>query len=175
MKSKILITGPPKCGKSTLISELLKYFFNKNYTIHGFLTPELRKEGKRVGFDIEDIHSRKRGKLARIVNYNSDYKLGKYCVFLEELEEMISNLEIIDIKNIDLLVIDEIGKMELYSRKFHDYLKRIFISEVTILATIGLKLKHPIKNFLLNLSNIKVFNLNQQNFQNTYHEVISKL
>jgi len=175
MKPKILITGPPRCGKSTLISELLKYFFNKNYTIHGFLTPDVKEEGKRIGFDVEDIHSGRSGKLARIGNYSSAYKLGKYCVFLEELEDIISKLEIIDINHIDLLIIDEIGKMELYSRKFQNYLNRIFISEIAILSTIGLKLKHPIKNFILNLPNVNVFNLNKQNYQKTYQEVISKI
>ena len=59
MKSKFLITGPPRCGKSTLISRLIDYLLNK-YTIQGFLTPEVRKEGKRIGFDIYDIYSKKR-------------------------------------------------------------------------------------------------------------------
>ncbi|MFX1313261.1 MAG: nucleoside-triphosphatase, partial [Promethearchaeota archaeon] len=104
-----------------------------------------------------------------------DYKLGKYCVFLEELDEIISKLEIIDIKYIDVIVIDEIGKMELYSRKFQDYLNKIFSIEVAILATIGLNLNHPIKDYILNLENITIFNLNQRNFHKTYLQVISKI
>ena len=46
MSKKILITGPPRCGKSTLISKLLSYYFKKNYVIWGFQTPEARKGGK---------------------------------------------------------------------------------------------------------------------------------
>ncbi len=175
MKPKILITGPPRCGKSTLISELLDYFFNKNYTIHGFLTPEVREEGKRIGFDIKDIYSEERGKLARIGNFDTYHKLGKYSVFVGELEEMISKLETIEFKEIDLLVIDEIGKMELYSKKFKNFIRNIFSSDVSILATIGLKLKHPIKDFILNLPNVSIFSLNRQNFQVTYQKIVSKI
>ena len=175
MKPKILITGLPRCGKSTLISTLLEYFSEKNYTIHGFLTPEVKEENKRIGFDIKDIYSKEHGKLARIGNYNTKYKLGKYSVFVEELEEMISKLEIIEFNKIDLLVIDEIGKMEIFSKKFQNFIKRIFTSNGTILATIGLKLKHPIKDFILNLPNVNIFNLNRQNFQKTCQEVISKI
>ncbi|GAH85681.1 unnamed protein product, partial [marine sediment metagenome] len=55
---KILITGPPRCGKSTLISKLIEYYNNKkDYTIYGFLTPEIRERGNRIGFNIVDIYS----------------------------------------------------------------------------------------------------------------------
>jgi len=175
LKPKVLITGPPRCGKSTLISKSLDYFSEMNYTIHGFLTPEVREEGKRIGFDIKDIYSKEHGKLARIGNYNTKHKLGKYSVFVGDLEEMISKLEIIEFKEIDLLVIDEIGKMELCSKKFQNFIRNIFSSDVAILATIGLKLKHPIKDFILNLPNISIFSLNRQNFQKTYQEIVSKI
>ncbi|MFW9988471.1 MAG: nucleoside-triphosphatase, partial [Candidatus Odinarchaeota archaeon] len=51
MTKKILITGPPRCGKSTLISKLINYYTNeKNFMIFGFLTPEVRERGNRIGF-----------------------------------------------------------------------------------------------------------------------------
>ncbi|MFX1571422.1 MAG: NTPase [Promethearchaeota archaeon] len=175
MKPKILITGPPRCGKSTLISKLLDYFNKLNYTIHGFLTPEIRKKGNRIGFDIKDIYSQEYRKLARIGNYDTKYKVGKYSVFVEELEEMISKLELIEFNEINLLVIDEIGKMELYSKKFQNFIRNIFSSDVTILATIGLKLKHPVKNFILDLPNVSIFNLNHQNFQEIYQKIVFKI
>jgi nucleoside-triphosphatase len=60
MDEKILITGPPRCGKSTLISRLIKYYsVEKNYKVYGFLTPEVREKGNRIGFDIMDIASGK--------------------------------------------------------------------------------------------------------------------
>ncbi len=173
MNRKILITGPPRCGKSTLISKLIEYYTIKNYSIYGFLTPEVKKSGNRIGFDIQDIFLKKREKFARIGNYNTPYKLGKYGIFLEGLEKIISNLETILHHEINLFVVDEIGKMELFSKKFQEFITRIFASNLSIIATIGLTVKHPIKNHLLNLPYVKLFNLDRLNFQKTYQKIIS--
>jgi nucleoside-triphosphatase len=175
MNRKILITGPPRCGKSTLISKLIEYYTIKNYSIYGFLTPEVKKSGNRIGFDIQDIFLKEREKFARIGNDNTPNKLGKYGIFLEGLEKIISNFETIILHEIDLFVVDEIGKMELFSKKFQDFITRIFASNLSILATIGLTVKHPIKDHLLNLPYVKLFNLDRSNFQKTYQKIILML
>ena len=173
MIKKILITGPPRCGKSTLIVKLIEYFSNRNYTIHGFLTPEVRKDGNRIGFDIEDINSGERRKLARIGNYNTKYKLGRYHIFLEEFENLISKLEDIVFHKRELLVIDEIGKMELFSRKFQNLITEFFHSDIKIIATIGQKIQHSLKDSLLKIPDIVVFSLSRQNQQEIFEKIIA--
>lgn len=173
MNVKILITGPPRSGKSTLITKLIKYFNEKQMSIFGFLTPEVRKGNKRIGFDIEDIYTKERVKLARINKSNSDYRLGKYSVSITGLERIISNIENIKFTEKDILVIDEIGKMELFSEKFQDFVLHMFSSNLTIVATIGLTVKHPIKDHLLHIPDVKLFTLVHKNFQNLFQEIIS--
>ena len=173
MSSKILITGPPRCGKSTLISKLIKYLSERNSIIYGFLTPEVREHGNRIGFDIVDIFSEEKSQLARVGNFNTKFKLGKYNVFIEEFDRYIENTLKIEGKTVDLIVIDEIGKMELFSEKFQDFIKMIFTSDIAIIATIGLNLNHPLKTYLLNLPSILLMNLNRQNSQRIFKEVIS--
>lgn len=174
MIEKILITGPPRCGKSTLISKLIEYYTTKkNYVIYGFLTPEVRRDGNRVGFDVVDIYSGTRSHLARIGDSKTKYRVGKYRVFIEEFDKYIEDALNIEEKTIDLCVIDEIGKMELFSRKFQTFIKSIFTSKIPILATIGLKLNHPLKNYLLNLPSVLLLNLNRRNYQLIFEKVIS--
>ncbi len=173
MRSKILITGPPRSGKSTLISKIIEYYSKKNYVIYGFLTPEVRMGGKRVGFDFEDIYSGKRNKLARAGNYKTQFKLGRYSIFIKEFDQMISKLEEVEIQKIDILIIDEIGKMEFFSKKFQEFIKKQFQLDLPIVATVGQKLQHPIKNFILKLSKVNLFNLNRQNQQRVFQKIIS--
>ena len=64
MSTKILIIGRPRCGKSTLISRLIDFYDGKR-NIYGFLSPEVRANNQRIGFDIEDIRTKQRIELAR--------------------------------------------------------------------------------------------------------------
>jgi nucleoside-triphosphatase len=174
MNKKILITGPPRCGKSTLITKLIKYYIHqKNYTTYGFLTPEVREGGNRIGFDIVDIFSGAFNQLARVGNYNTKHKVGKYNVFVENLDEFINNNLDLSKKSLDLIIIDEIGKMELFSKNFQNYIKKIFSLDLPIIATISLKLNHPLKNYLMNLAFVEVLTLNRQNSQIIFEKVTS--
>ena len=179
MTSKILITGPPKCGKSTLISKLIEHYSKKNYIVRGFTTPEIKEKNNRIGFDIFDIFSGKKGKLARIGSYKTRFKLGKYSIFIEEFEEMIKeSLENLissseTAKPVDLICLDEIGKMELFSEKFQALIKKLFQSNISIIATIGQKIQHPVKDYILNLPGVFLFNLTRQNQQMIYDKIVS--
>ncbi len=174
MKKKILITGPPRCGKSTLISKLINYFTHeKDFIIYGFLTPEVREANNRIGFDIVDIFSGDISKLARVGDYKTRNQVGKYNVFVRNLNKFIEDKLDLDGKSLDLVIIDEIGKMELFSKKFQYFIKKIFTLDLTIIATIGLKVSHPLKNYLINLPSVELLTLNRQNSQIIFKKLIS--
>ncbi|MFX1410740.1 MAG: NTPase [Promethearchaeota archaeon] len=173
MNRKILITGPPRSGKSTLIVKLIEHFHNRNYKIHGFLTPEVRKDDNRIGFDFESIKTNEIGKLARIGNYKTKYKLGRYCIFIEEFDKLISKLEDIDPKVVDIIIIDEIGKMELFSKNFQNLIKKFFHSDIKIIATIGQRIQHPLKDYLLKIPEVVLFTLTRQNYQEIFKKIIA--
>jgi len=122
---KIFITGKPGSGKTTIIEKIVEKLENK---ITGFYTKELRENGKRVGFEIITLKSKKREILAH-VNTNSKFKVGKYKVNITGFEKLIEKeFSNFTIENTGLIIIDEVGKMELFSRKFTQYLKEILLS-----------------------------------------------
>ncbi|TFG00474.1 MAG: hypothetical protein EU541_02230 [Promethearchaeota archaeon] len=173
MSFKILITGPPRCGKSTLIRKLLIQL-NEDHSLYGFLTPEVRKNGKRIGFDLKDINSGEKIPLARKgKKYDSNYKLGTYNIFIKDFNQYLSKKNYLSTKTpISILIIDEIGKMELFSELFQSILKDIFTSNLPVIATIGRNLNHPIQNFILNIGGVKIYSLNRENQENVLNEVI---
>ncbi|MDL1986092.1 MAG: hypothetical protein LWX08_00310, partial [Deltaproteobacteria bacterium] len=84
MTSKnILVTGPPRCGKSTLIEKVI-LCIEKPMT--GFFTREIKEKGKRVGFSIITLDGKK-GVLAH-QNIRSRCRVGKYGVNLDDIDRI---------------------------------------------------------------------------------------
>lgn len=132
----LLITGKPGVGKTTLIKLLLSETENINYS--GFYTQEIRYKGKRIGFQLIWVPQKTAETLAS-VNIDTPFKLGKYRINKELMDKVA--LRIKGLQNIDVLIIDEIGPMELFSYEF----KRVIIDALRsnnppILGTIQLKL-----------------------------------
>ena len=174
---KILITGPPRCGKTTLVSQISIQLKKMNIKIFGFITTEVKKGQKRIGFRAIDINSKYECWLSRKTNKKTQYMVGSYNVFIGEFEQFLEkSFENFSIDNSNnLIIIDEIGKMELYSKKFISLISEIFKSNNSILATIGQKLRHPVKEMLLQMKNIKIYNLNRNNFNDIKSDLIQNL
>ncbi|XP_031833774.1 cancer-related nucleoside-triphosphatase homolog [Nomia melanderi] len=142
--SRVLLTGPPGIGKTTICKKINSMLKERAYKVDGFYTEEVRnKSGNRIGFDVVLVNrSEKKSTLARAENIlnqsqHTKHKVGKkYHVFLNDFEAAV--LPIFD-SNADILIIDEIGKMELFSQKFHEKVLKVF-SETTndsfVIATI---------------------------------------
>jgi nucleoside-triphosphatase THEP1 len=129
----ILITGPPRCGKSTLIERVVRQL---DRPATGFFTRELRAGGRRVGFAIETLDG-KRGILAH-QDLKSRYQVGRYGVNLADIDG-IAVPSLVPSGPEALVVVDEIGKMECFSRLFRDTLIRVLNSSHRVLGSIALK------------------------------------
>ena len=115
-KRNILITGPPRCGKSTLIEKVVNRIESP---VTGFFTLEIRKEGRRAGFSINPLDGRQ-GILAH-ENIKSQTRVGKYGVNLKDIDS-IAVPAMVPATRQEIVVIDEIGKMECFSSLFKETL-----------------------------------------------------
>jgi nucleoside-triphosphatase len=131
MKKKILITSPPGMGKTTAIKKFVDLAKGK-LKISGFFTEEIRDaSGKRTGFKILTLDG-KVGVLADI-NLKSPYKVGKYGVNIKDIE----NIAIPSIDtDAEVIVIDEIGKMECFSKTFVQKVFSLLDSDKILVGTI---------------------------------------
>ncbi len=118
MKKNFLITSPPGTGKTTAIKNFVNLSKDK-FKISGFITEEVRdKFGNRTGFKIITLDG-KVGVLADI-SLKSQNRVGKYGVNLKDINDIA--VPSIDLEA-DIIVIDEIGKMECLSKNF---IQRVF-------------------------------------------------
>jgi nucleoside-triphosphatase len=129
----ILLTGPPRSGKSTLIEKVIKRL---KRPATGFFTRELREKGKRVGFLIETLDG-KTGLLAHR-NIKGRYRVGKYGVNQKDIDQ-IAVPSMLPSTVDQLIVVDEIGKMECFSDLFKETLLRVLSAENQVIGSIAIK------------------------------------
>ena len=134
MNSKnLLVTGPPHCGKSTLIERVVSRI---DVPSIGFFTSEIREKGRRVGFKIVTLDGRE-GVLAH-EKIKGKSRVGKYGVNLDDLDN-IAVPSMIPSGPEQIVVIDEIGKMECLSLLFRQTLLQTLDSPNRVIGSIALK------------------------------------
>lgn len=162
----ILVTGLPGTGKTTLLQRILARIEHKQ----GFLTREIRTSGTRTGFEI--VTSDGKRKLLAGVHLDSPYRVSNYKVDVSGFEEVIQ--ELFDFSAHDILYIDEIGKMELFSELFKKLVIQYINSGNTLLATIALKSQDPFVQEIKRRDDILLFCIDINN-RNSIFETILKL
>ena len=132
-RKNILFTGRPGCGKSTIVEKIVQ---GMNRSATGFFTREIRDRDRRVGFYITTLDG-KHGTLAHI-DIRSRMRVGRYCVNLRDIDE-IAVPSILPKSEDEVVVVDEIGKMECFSALFREILTKILDAPNTVIGSISLK------------------------------------
>ncbi len=131
MVPKILLTGRPGVGKTTVVKAVIAALKGE---AGGFYTEEIREKGKRQGFMIRTLEGES-GILAH-VDHRGPFRVGRYGVDVDLFERIIGSCLEKAVENNLVIVIDEIGKMELFSQAFHHLVERVFESNRMVLAVI---------------------------------------
>jgi len=133
--ARILLTGPPGCGKTTAIMRIVEQLGCPK--VAGFYTQEIRQGGKRLGFRFKRLDGPE-GILAHR-SIKGPYRVGGYGVDIAAFEESVVPLLHPGRSEARLFVIDEIGKMECLSTMFVTAVRRLLESDRSVLATVAQK------------------------------------
>lgn len=141
---RILITGRPGIGKTTVVERALAAL--APVVAEGFITKEMRdSSGARFGFEIVSLDGR--SALLAQIGLRSPHRVGRYGVSLEAIESVAVPTITSAIQHADLIVMDEIGKMELLSAHFRAAVLRALRAHKPVLATISSR-PHPFTDML---------------------------
>ena len=133
MKQVCLLTGKPGTGKTSLIKQVVAGMRGK---AGGFYTEEIRSGGTRLGFRLVTLDGE--STILAHVNIHRPYRVSKYGVDIDNLDRVGVSTLYKAAEECDLVVIDEIGKMELFSANFRKVVLQIVDSGKMVLGTIML-------------------------------------
>jgi nucleoside-triphosphatase len=130
----LLLTSPPGCGKTTVIRRLIEHL--AALRIAGFYTQEHREGGRRVGFEAVGISTGIHALLAH-TRSRSRIRVGRYGVELAAVVPLVKAELARPPSEVDVFVIDEIGKMELCCDEFIEAVHWLLDGPVPLVATVA--------------------------------------
>ena len=169
-----LISGGPGVGKTTVIIKTAEILKAQGYKIGGIVTNEKREGDVRVGFEIQDLAAQRRGWLAQ-VNQLTGPRIGKYRVNLDDLERVGTNAIKNAIKNADIIIIDEIGPMELFSKTFKESVTQAMDSVKPVIATVHGKNTDPFVSNVKAHQDSEVYEITTENRDLIHNFIIEKI
>ncbi len=131
MKRVYLLTGRPGAGKTSLIKQAVAGFQG---VAGGFYTEEIRSQGTRLGFKLVTLDGQEA--ILAHADSHSRYRVSKYGVDVDNLDRVGVSALRQAAGQCDLVVVDEIGKMELFSASFRETVRQIISSGKRVLGTI---------------------------------------
>ena len=159
MKQVYLLTGRPGTGKTSLIKQAVAKMGSR---AGGFYTEEIRSQGVREGFRLVTLDGQ--STILAHVDIRSPYRVSKYGVDIDGLDLIgVSALQKAA-KQCDLVVIDEIGKMELFSANFREVILQIIDSGKRVLGTIMLS-PNPWADAIKRQPQVNLITVTRDNYQ----------
>ena len=165
MKQAYLLTGRPGTGKTSIIKQAVAGMKGK---AGGFYTEEMRSRGVREGFRLVTLDGQ--SAILAHISIHSPYLVSKYGVDIDSLDRVGVSALRQAAQQCDLVVIDEIGKMELFSANFRDAVLQIINGEKRVLGTIMLS-PHPWADAIKRQSQVNLIEVTRYN----HHQVLEEL
>jgi len=136
MAAQIILTGTPGCGKTTLVRRIVEQL--RDLRLAGFITNEQRDDdGRRVGFHVIGLNGG--SVMLASVKSESKTRVGKYGVELPGFEKLTRGELQRPGEEVDLFVVDEVGKMECFSQLFVRQMQKLLDGRTPLLLTVAMK------------------------------------
>ena len=139
----MLLTGRPGVGKTTIVNRVCGHYSKNGFKVDGLTTREVREGGARTGFMITDLSSGQEGWLAKR-DLGTGPRVGSYVVVSHDLEKIgVAALERSLNGAADLVIVDEIGPMEMTSTLFRNNISKILNGNRAVVATVKFGSRYP--------------------------------
>ncbi|AKA49103.1 nucleoside triphosphatase [uncultured archaeon] len=158
MAVKIGITGPVGSIKADALRKIIEMLEHDGSNVQGVLVSEIAEHGKLTGYSIYDIYTKKRAVFADkgIISRAKIDKIGVDTRLLEDI--LLPSLQRAR-ENADVIVIDEVGKLENVTKTIQKEIEETLKFEKPIIVTLHKKSRNPVLQEIRSLEGIRVFDI----------------
>ena len=154
MGQTLLLTGRPGVGKTTIIKKAAEALADE---AGGFYTEEIRNEdGRRTGFRLVTLGGEEAVMAHVDLRSRGLPRVSRYGVDVETIANVGATALREAVASDRVVIVDEIGKMELFCDAFKDAVKRAVESDSPVLGTV-MSGRHPWVNDLKTSKDVDVW------------------
>ena len=173
---RFFLTGQPGIGKTTAIRIIISNLEKRGKKVGGMISSEIRNRGARVGFQLEDISLHKIGTLAHSQKFDdSSPTVGKYFVNLRDISRIGVTAIREAVNSADVIIIDEIGPMELKSEEFISAVEFALASQKRLIGSIHQSCTHTLIRSIKSTNTCALVEVNLRNRDRLPSEIVTKV
>jgi nucleoside-triphosphatase len=155
---RLLLEGRPGIGKTTVARRLLVLLRGAGILLGGFVTDEIRSGGRREGFAVRTVDGQR--EILAHLELPGPPRVGPYGVDLPAFER-VALPAMAAPQPVGVVVVDELGKMELASAAFRDAMSDLLDRDVAVVATVHVH-RHPFTDALKRRPDLRVIRVTER-------------
>lgn len=159
---KIGITGLPESGKTFTLLKIIEMLDDENTIIGGMITKPIFKKDKKVGFEIVNWMTKETAQLAEHDPEKATTEDG-FLVDKDVLEDL--GVKAIDqaSNEADIIIIDEVGKLEVESEVFVAAVKNALETDKPLILTLHKKSRNPLLQDIRRRDDVRILEVTPVN------------
>lgn len=159
---KIGITGLPGSGKTYALQRVIEMLREDNLTIGGMINDPITDGRRKIGFSVKNILTGESQVFAS-TDFESKFMIGKIGVDLGKFEEVGITAIKDACEKCDIIVIDEVGKIEVESQTFIDTVKYALDVKKPMILTLHKKSRNPLLQDIRRRDDVRILEVTPTN------------
>ena len=159
---KIGITGLPGAGKTFALMKVIQMLEADGLKVGGMITEPIVTKNRREGFYVLDWITKEK-RIFASKDIESKIMVGRYGVDILALEEVgVQALKRATIES-QVIVVDEVGKMEVESESFINAVKEAMDADKPLILTLHKKSRNPLLQDIRRRDDVRILEVTSVN------------
>ncbi len=171
---KIGITGLPGAGKTFALQKIIEMLEDNSVVVGGMLTEPIEEDGDKVGFKVQNWMTKEKGVMAH-KNLDSDVEVNEYFIDMDVLENIGVKAINAASDEAEVIIVDEVGKMEVESPAFVNAVKHALDTDKPLILTLHKKSRNPLLQDIRRRDDVRILEVTPINRNLLPYKIIKLL